>query len=521
MDREGAETYLRLLAEAKMRGSLAHAAERPWQESPGGGRMGIALVGEALTAVGALDTQTIEDILTDFDLAVNLRQLHDQPGAGPVAPGTTRAAPYRIVPPGTMRPVGVARWAAQVQARRSGPAARAGRLASARLGGSGSPEPAEPANPEPTGRSGADRFVPVGLTVPFYDEGISGDIHLMSFAQTSSGARFIAVWGINSTPELGTGVPYPSLIPLDLLTVTDDRGTRYELDFRPGGGPENASEIGLRPAPPDGIRWLDVAAPLSPPVRLDLDPKSPDVPAAGDEPPARQAGLSAGEHLLLMLADRLLTVVPECLHQWWSAVAPGPERVMAAELGDIVAALEAAGVLSPHSPVPARLAALCAGLGIAGHGIAAPPAPDLPEHWLSLLAHYQRRKPDTAPVRDGYAGAAAALPELDGIGLAVLGLHNSEGDSSLHVLTRGRTQESLPGLLGIRRDFPFSVWLRDSGGRWHVAQPTGWHRTGCEGPVRLRLMPPLPRSTAWVDVLAAGQSGEVRARLPLRWGNPS
>ena len=50
MDREGAETYLRLLAEAAMRGSLAPAAEpRPPDTSR------LLVVGHALTAVGALD----------------------------------------------------------------------------------------------------------------------------------------------------------------------------------------------------------------------------------------------------------------------------------------------------------------------------------------------------------------------------------------------------------------------------------------------------------------------------------
>ena len=47
---------------------------------------------------------------------------------------------------------------------------------------------------------------------------------------------------------------------------------------------------------------------------------------------------------------------------------------MTTGLGDIIAALEAVDVLPPLSPVPARLAALCASLGIGGHGIAVPPA---------------------------------------------------------------------------------------------------------------------------------------------------
>ena len=75
MDREGAETYLRLLAEAAMRGSLAPAAE---PRAPGASR--IMVVGHALTAVGALDPVTAEEILTDFRLAETVRQLHREPG---------------------------------------------------------------------------------------------------------------------------------------------------------------------------------------------------------------------------------------------------------------------------------------------------------------------------------------------------------------------------------------------------------------------------------------------------------
>jgi hypothetical protein len=33
----------------------------------------------------------------------------------------------------------------------------------------------------------------------------------------------------------------------------------------------------------------------------------------------------------------------------------------------------------------------------------------------------------------------------------------------------------------------------------------------------LEIVPPLDRGTAWIDVVTAGQSAEVRATLPLRW----
>ena len=35
--------------------------------------------------------------------------------------------------------------------------------------------------------------------------------------------------------------------------------------------------------------------------------------------------------------------------------------------------------------------------------------------------------------------------------------------------------------------------------------------------LQLEIVPPLEADTPWIDVVAAGQSAQVRARLPLRW----
>ena len=61
------------------------------------------------------------------------------------------------------------------------------------------------------------------------------------------------------------------------------------------------------------------------------------------------------------------------------------------------------------------------------------------------------------------------------------------------------------------------MWLRDSGGRWHATRTLG--RSGMNGEVALRVevVPPLSRATAWIELLATGQSAEVRATLPLHW----
>src|ERR1700722_17684433 len=86
MNREGAETYLRVLAETEMRGTMLPA---PFPSRPGGprGTARMAAVAQALIAVHALDAATVEEIMTDFDLAVAMRPGQAQPG--PVSAGGT------------------------------------------------------------------------------------------------------------------------------------------------------------------------------------------------------------------------------------------------------------------------------------------------------------------------------------------------------------------------------------------------------------------------------------------------
>ena len=107
MDREGAETHLRLLAEATMRRALEAAREKPGPPDPGGHRTRLLTVGQALTAAGALDAVTLEEILVDFNLAMSVRQLSAiaEGGVGP-GPGAS---------PGTARAVRVARLFTQSQ----------------------------------------------------------------------------------------------------------------------------------------------------------------------------------------------------------------------------------------------------------------------------------------------------------------------------------------------------------------------------------------------------------------------
>ncbi len=509
MNREGAETYLRVLAEAELRGPMLPAPLPSW---PGGPRRTVrmAAVAEALTAVSALDAATAADIMADFDLAAAVRQDPDQPepAAAGGTRGTSSAGPrlrrYRSGGTGPMIPAGaLARsWP------RPGPLPPTSIIAAGT--GPRSPRPERPDQPD---YHGPDRFLPVGRPVPFRAEGTSGEIFLLSYAHTAAGAWFTMAWRILGPHQ--TPVTQPGMF-FWLLTVTDDRGGHYALDFTSSSGPDWTGQLSLSPVPPAGIRWLDIAGPGETAVRVSLEAGN----GASAGPETTDRTVSAGEHLLTRLAERLLVIAaefPADVRPGLAALTPGPFDSLATGLGDVIAALAAAEVLSPLSPVPGQLAALCASLRISGHGITVPPAAELPEPWVSLLAHYQRRKPDPALPRDGHAAVAAALPELDGVRLALLDLHNFDGATFLQVLAKGLTPGEHHGPFGFDLYFPLSVWVRDSGGRWHATRPSGWHRKDGEYALRLQLVPPLPRSAEWIEVRAGGRSAQVRARLPLRW----
>ena len=482
MNRERAETFLRLLAESELR----DPARPPLSAYPSAGApfvtLPVALIRAAwaLTTVGALDEATADRILADLELAVAARHRPEPPAAVVIS---------------SAGPGWAGRPAQSHHFAGAGPMMASGRRARRE------PTP----RPPPAGPSGPDRYVPVGVMILFHDEMVSGELDLMSYAHTASGARLVAVWQTRN--PLGSRRHGPP--PVEAFTVTDDRGNPYDLLFSTNGRPEWTCDLGLHPDPPPDIRWLEVTAPGEQAVRVDLDRRA-EICA----PEVSDAGLSVGEHLLNRIAERLLLAAAEFPAQ----PIAGAHASMAVGLGAVIAALEAIEMLSAGSPVPGRLAALCASLRVRGHGIAATPAPELPEPWISLLSHYHRRKPDTARAGDGFAGVAAALPELDGVRLVLLGLHNCDGGTWVDALALGGLPGQQHGPPGVDMAFPLSVWVRDDAGRWHVARPSVWFDPGGEAALTLRLTPPLTRSSTWIEVLAAGRSAEVRATLPLCWG---
>ena len=468
----------------------------------------VAQVARVLTAVRALDREVADQILDDLVLALGTRRTGTAGQHGP-DPGSLVRSSVAHLPLGLLmssRPSAASRRAA------------AGSFTTAAGGQGPARSPAAPG-----------RVIPLGQVIPVRGGEVSGEMHLLSYAQTTSCARLTVITrarGEFVPPGIEHGLDGPiAVFPVHQFTARDDHGTSYAMGFRGCRGrrpDELAGEVTLDPGPPTGTRWLDLTTvPGGPAVRIDL--------TSGNGPPGsagvtvREAGTSPGEHLLHRMATRLLLLALAFPHEIrLHPAVPGPEpfSCVADGLGDVIAALQACGAMPALSPVPGQLAALCASLDVTGHGIAARPARQLPGPWLGMLAHYHRRKPEQALGRDGCAAAAVALPELDGIRLAILGLHNSDGRTVLYGHASGMTPGGLDGPPDAESDFPLRLWVRDSHGRWHATRATarGWSAEDHnEMTMRLQVVPPLSRATTWIEIYAAGQSAQARTTLPLRW----
>jgi hypothetical protein len=360
VDGQRAEAHLRLLAEEELR-RLAWA----WGER----RARVGRVAQLLTAMDALDDKVADRILTDFDLALAARQA-DAPGR---------------------------RGLAAVSQRQSA----AGRFRPATPVSSRSPA----SGPVP------GRVVPLGQVIPLRAEPAGGEVYLLSYAQTEAGPQ-LSVF-LRSTRQVGPSGPEAR--SLEQFTATDDRGTRYQMRVRDLGGGTDGWTLMIQPSPPHDPRWLDlVTAPGQPAVRVGLDPSARPQDATVTAGPVTA---SPGDHLLHAVAARLLAKArPDGFPLRESAPRSGPLAPGEEGFGDVIAALRAAGALDPLSPVPGQFAALCGRLHLTGHGIIAPPARDLPEPWLSMLAHDHRgrperhRRPTAAPPRPSRFPSSTGSP---------------------------------------------------------------------------------------------------------------
>jgi hypothetical protein len=138
-----------------------------------------------------------------------------------------------------------------------------------------------------------------------------------------------------------------------------------------------------------------------------------------------------------------------------------------------------------------------------------PPADSLPERWTGVVIQLMRGSAERGPA--GSAAAAVTLPEVDGITLTILGVHDTGVRTVIFMHAAGATEDGVSGT-----DTWPVIWVRSRSG-WHATR-TG-HSMDLDGEVTMNVavMPPPGRDADWIEVIAAGRTAEARVTLPLRW----
>jgi hypothetical protein len=110
-----------------------------------------------------------------------------------------------------------------------------------------------------------------------------------------------------------------------------------------------------------------------------------------------------------------------------------------------------------------------------------------------------------------------ALPEFNGMLLAIAGLRSGSSGSYLHMVARGLPvppRRQLPGKPG---GMMFSCWVMDDTGMWHLATVEEASPAGGAMVLRLALLPPLGHAATTATIEVTGMSSAVTANLPIRW----
>jgi hypothetical protein len=332
---------------------------------------------------------------------------------------------------------------------------------------------------------------------------VNGQVSPLSFAQPASRGLLTVI-----ARTCGPGEHEADAVLSFLgFRATDDRGNAYVTGLNGSG--ENPGEwiLELHPDPPRDLGWLDlITTPGAPATRLVLDGRPPDRP----EVTVSDTGTAPGEHLLNAIAMQLLAARAAYPQQMPLHVAGLTASLTVEGLGDIVTALQACQAIPPGSPAPAQLAALCDHLDISGHGITTAPAETLPEPWRSVLFQFMARRLTRRPARS--APLAAVLPEVDGIRLTVLGLHDYGDRTVVFIHASG-----MSGGGSYDQDRWPVIWIRDSDGGWHATRAHGSADIDREVTMDVLMVPPLSRDADRIEVVITGRSAEVRAGLPVRW----
>jgi hypothetical protein len=484
-DREPAETYLRLQAEAELQRAPGFArgvvfdmlewrqrhdegwpvrpypASERWlssgwrvpRDSPPANSclLRIAALGRALAAADAIDDAIAAEVLADLQAALAIRglipteQLLRDPGSSLHQHGSPYFPAPRIV--------------------------RA-----------------------PTSPAGPLRLVPAGAVAVCEVEHQRVRVHLGSMVVDGGSATL----SIAARLAPGQTSPTPLPVPWEILnscTASDDRGGTYEMNFSGGGSDDHwHGRLQIMPMPPPAVRWLDFSLPGAEPVRLRLDAAPRDLPTA-------ERSLPAGDALERNLDGQTVDLLSSDDEE----VGRDPRVAWAAR------GLLAAGVVSPLNPALRRLSAVTSRLGLElPEPLNAIPAGPLPADWLSLLARMDRH--------DGPAGTvpvAANLPELDGAQCAITDIESSSDFATIDVHARG-WPEPVRSRQPWRELFRWTA--RDDVGGWYVTTVPAWSYADGVADLKLGLRPAINPAARQLRIILTSKSGEeVSISVPLDW----
>ncbi|HTZ94022.1 MAG TPA: hypothetical protein VMB74_16645 [Streptosporangiaceae bacterium] len=293
----------------------------------------------------------------------------------------------------------------------------------------------------------------------------------------------------------------PMFHALNETTAVDDRGRTYDLHFSGGGGDtEWDGLLHLHPAPAAGVRWLDMTLPGADLLRVPMDARPADLRVATAAVTTTAADRFLDAHTAGVLARG----------------ATGAAEMLADDRSDlpgVAGDLLASGVLTANSESVRRLAAAARYVGAKLHGALAGIEPgDMPADWISLLAGSDRA--------DGPAGVipvAAVLPEVDGAQCVIAELVSGKDAAKMQVHARGWPEPRFGGGARIEQ---FWWSARDDLGGWYFLGEGGGSFSNDEADLELRFSPAIDPKARALDLILTGPTTQAVVTVPLNWQEP-
>lgn len=363
-------------------------------------------------------------------------------------------------------------------------------------------EPRRHGRPAPA-PSGPYLAIPVGVTVPGGHGSVPAEVQIFALVIAPDRALLTTAGRQRKPPRRRRSHGWLPFDGPEAPTATDERGTSYHVhaDSSSGDGDGNwTAMLSLSPVPRPGTRWLELTmTPGSPPVRVDLA-SAGGGPAAG---PA--AAASPAERMVDAEAHRLLhaALTSDDDLSWYDL----------SEIADIVAALGAVGALGTARGRIGSLIALAGRLRVpippTLTAVAEPAG--FPAAWRSILDGRDR-----ADGPFGIAPGAAVLPEIGGTRFVLAGVRSGAAGAVLQALAWSLPQQPrFSFFTDAAKEWSWTA--RDDKGRWHVAAGGSGSSSDRHADMELQFVPALHPDARSLEVSVAGPPGQASATVPLDW----